>query len=187
MKHFIFLFYIMSYTIGIVAIALLNIQFLRYNKLKTLRDLILFCLSFTLYLVFETLNFYFTIIINYYSAWFQIFILLGSLAAAVGMAYFLGTYVYRMLGREFNHTFKAILGSGIYHYLRHPAYLGSLLAFLGLALYFGNWITFMVIFIPVFGAFFWRMVVEEQVLTEQFGPAYLDYAKKTPRLIPKIF
>jgi protein-S-isoprenylcysteine O-methyltransferase Ste14 len=36
-------------------------------------------------------------------------------------------------------------------------------------------------------AFIRRIQIEEAVLTEQFGNAYIDYAKKTKRLIPFIY
>jgi protein-S-isoprenylcysteine O-methyltransferase Ste14 len=80
-----------------------------------------------------------------------------------------------------------VIDTGIYHYVRHPAYLGTLLSFLGLALYFGNWISFIIIFFPNLLAHLNRMAVEERVLIDQFGKEYLNYAAKTSRLIPKIY
>jgi len=80
-----------------------------------------------------------------------------------------------------------LVNAGIYNYVRHPAYLGSLLSFLGLALYFGNWISFVVIFFPTLFAILNRIAVEEKVLINHFGREYIDYAKKTKRLIPNIY
>jgi protein-S-isoprenylcysteine O-methyltransferase Ste14 len=80
-----------------------------------------------------------------------------------------------------------VIEAGIYHYIRHPAYLGSLLSFLGLALYFGNWITFIIIFFPNLLALLNRMSIEERVLIGQFGKEYLNYAAKAKRIIPFIY
>ncbi|RBL88056.1 methyltransferase family protein [Chitinophaga flava] len=76
---------------------------------------------------------------------------------------------------------------GIYAVLRHPSYAGSLLSFLGFGLSLNNWISLVVIFIPVLAAFIYRMDIEEKVLTEQFGTEYTDYMKHTSRIIPWIY
>lgn len=77
--------------------------------------------------------------------------------------------------------------TGLYRYVRHPAYLGSLLSFLGLAISFSNWLTALVIFVPITGAFLYRISVEEKALDAFFGDAYRHYRSSTKRLIPGIF
>ena len=76
---------------------------------------------------------------------------------------------------------------GIYKYIRHPSYLGSLLSFLGLGIVFNNWITFAVIFIPILISFLYRISVEEKVLIDAFGNQYREYVKCSKRLIPGIY
>ena len=76
---------------------------------------------------------------------------------------------------------------GIYSVLRHPAYTGSLLSFLGLGVVFSNWLSMTIIFIPIFLAFRYRIQVEEAVLQETFGAAYEAYARKTKRLLPGVY
>jgi protein-S-isoprenylcysteine O-methyltransferase Ste14 len=51
---------------------------------------------------------------------------------------------------HYDHKLKT---DGIFKKVRHPSYLGSLLSFLGLCLTFGNWISLLIIFLPILGAF----------------------------------
>ena len=80
-----------------------------------------------------------------------------------------------------------LVATGIYGIIRHPAYLGSLLSFLGLGLTFSNWLSALVIIGPIFLAFRYRIIVEEQVLVDHFGAAYDQYRRTTKRLVPKIY
>ena len=41
-----------------------------------------------------------------------------------------------------------LVSTGVYKFVRHPAYTGSLLSFLGLGLVFSNWLSLFVIFVP---------------------------------------
>jgi protein-S-isoprenylcysteine O-methyltransferase Ste14 len=76
---------------------------------------------------------------------------------------------------------------GIYRFIRHPAYAGSLLSFFGLGLVFSNWISLLVISIPITAAFIHRIRVEEKALLAFFGEPYAHYCAVTKRLIPKIY
>jgi len=80
-----------------------------------------------------------------------------------------------------------IIDKGIYKIIRHPAYAGSLLSFLGLGLAFSNWLSTLVIFIPILVAFIYRIRVEEKALIQAFGGEYINYSKVTKRLIPMIY
>jgi len=82
---------------------------------------------------------------------------------------------------------QKIIQSGLYKYIRHPAYFGSLLSFLGLAIVFNNWFTFFIIFIPILISFLNRIKVEERVLSQAFGHQYTDYIERSWKLIPKVF
>jgi len=82
---------------------------------------------------------------------------------------------------------QKIIQSGLYKYIRHPAYLGSLLSFLGLAIVFNNCFTFFIIFIPILISFLNRIKVEEKVLSQAFGTQYTDYIKRSWRLLPKVY
>jgi protein-S-isoprenylcysteine O-methyltransferase Ste14 len=80
-----------------------------------------------------------------------------------------------------------IVNNGLYKTIRHPAYSGNLLSFFGLAVYFANWLTFIIIFVPVLCAFLYRIKIEEEALIAQFGKKYIAYKEKTNRLIPYLW
>lgn len=76
---------------------------------------------------------------------------------------------------------------GLYKYLRHPSYAGSLLSFLGYGLSMNHWYSLVIAFVPVLIVFIYRMNVEEKVLLSQFNGEYEDYIKHTKRIIPFIY
>lgn len=80
-----------------------------------------------------------------------------------------------------------LIKTGLYRIVRHPSYTGSLVSFFGLGLTFSNWLSALVIFVPIFFAFSYRIRVEEQALTEYFGEQYKEYCLKTKRLLPLIY
>ncbi|SFN88214.1 Protein-S-isoprenylcysteine O-methyltransferase Ste14 [Chryseobacterium oleae] len=100
--------------------------------------------------------------------------------------------IIRSLGKYFtvDVTIKEdhqIKKEGFYKYLRHPSYAFSLLTSLGLGLYLNNWLSLVLAFLPPFIAFTYRIKIEEQALVEQFGEEYIQYRKKTKKLIPFIY
>ncbi|MGA2667786.1 MAG: isoprenylcysteine carboxylmethyltransferase family protein [Ignavibacteria bacterium] len=80
-----------------------------------------------------------------------------------------------------------IVKKGMYKFMRHPAYSGSLLSFVGLGIFWCNWLSFLVIFLPIFAAFSYRINVEEKALIKNFGEEYINYSKETKKLLPKIY
>ncbi|MDP2452980.1 MULTISPECIES: isoprenylcysteine carboxylmethyltransferase family protein [unclassified Kaistella] len=120
----------------------------------------------------------------------QLIQLLGLLFLFLGVI--LRLIVINNLGKYFtvdvtikkDHQLKT---DGFYKYVRHPSYAFSLLTFLGLAIVLNNYISAVIVFVPVFLMFLYRIKIEEQVLTEQFGQDYSDYRNKTKRLIPFIY
>lgn len=80
-----------------------------------------------------------------------------------------------------------IVKQGLYKYIRHPSYLGLLLAYLGLGIILSNWISLLFIFLPIFVAILHRIKIEERVLIDALGQEYIDYCKSTYRLIKGIY
>lgn len=124
-------------------------------------------------------------------------ILLNPVIQYVGLALIIAGIVIRIvaiisLGHFFtvdvtireNHKLKK---DGIYKYLRHPSYSGSMLSFIGLGLTMNNWISLLLISLSIITAFIFRIKVEEKILIEVFGSEYIDYKKVTRGLIPFIF
>jgi len=98
----------------------------------------------------------------------------------------------RTLGRFFTVTVTVreghrVIRDGLYRYVRHPSYAGALLSFVGLAMSFGSWATFLVILVPVFAALAYRIRVEEAALVQGLGEDYREYQRTTARLIPGVY
>ena len=79
-----------------------------------------------------------------------------------------------------------LITSGPYRRLRHPSYLGVLMALTALPMIFGTW--FPLLALPgVFVALKWRITDEEALLISHFGKEYEAYKSKTWRLVPYFY
>jgi protein-S-isoprenylcysteine O-methyltransferase Ste14 len=76
-----------------------------------------------------------------------------------------------------------LIRGGPYRFVRHPIYTGLLLAVLGSAIAMGEWRGLLGLALFTI-AFLHKIRIEEQFLTEQFGPAYARYRAEVPALIP---
>ena len=76
---------------------------------------------------------------------------------------------------------------GPFRWVRHPSYTGVLLAFVGWAVTLWNWVAMAVVLVPIFVAFVRRMNVEEDALSRALGERYVEYMKRTKRLIPLLY
>lgn len=78
------------------------------------------------------------------------------------------------------------ISKGPYKIIRNPMYAGILL-FFGIAVINKfNFIRLLVLLLLIISLLL-KIFYEEKFLTERFGNIYLDYKKKTTRLIPYIF
>jgi len=85
---------------------------------------------------------------------------------------------------------QPIVQHGVYRRIRHPSYTGLMMAFLGLGLAlaaYGSWLSFFALLLPILAALLYRISVEERALREAFGPAYVEYARRTRRLVPCVW
>jgi protein-S-isoprenylcysteine O-methyltransferase len=80
-----------------------------------------------------------------------------------------------------------LITSGLYRYIRHPAYAGGILSFIGCGLCYGNILSFIIISLPYVLLILKRIKDEEIVLIGNFGQAYIDLISKTKKIIPFIF
>jgi protein-S-isoprenylcysteine O-methyltransferase Ste14 len=76
--------------------------------------------------------------------------------------------------------------NGIYRWIRHPAYLGAIILFLGIPVIASSIIGFLVMFLLV-PYLVHRIKLEEKMLTERFGAEYEEYARHTKKLIPYLY
>ncbi|PWR72557.1 methyltransferase family protein [Methanospirillum lacunae] len=96
------------------------------------------------------------------------------------------------LGRHFrtiihirdDHT---IVKTGIYHYIRHPAYLGSIISAAGVTMIFQNILIPVIVVGVLIPAVLLRISYEEAALCDHLGSDYEEYMKETWRLIPLIY
>jgi len=83
------------------------------------------------------------------------------------------------------HRTEKIVTTGAYSIVRHPQYLGGLLAHVGISFLLSAWYSllltpFMIVLIYLISR------KEEEELIREFGKEYEDYKKKVPMLIPKL-
>jgi len=76
--------------------------------------------------------------------------------------------------------------NGIYHWIRHPAYLGLILIVLGIPVMLSSVLGFLVMLLVV-PLFLHRIKLEEAMLVGQFGAEYQEYMKQTKGLIPFLY
>ncbi len=98
-------------------------------------------------------------------------------------------YAIKMLGDFYSHRVRLkdehkIIDNGPYHYIRHPAYTGMLLAHTGFVLFFFSIpalvaLSILYLFVIV------RILVEEAMLLNLDG--YEEYSKNRKRLMPHVW
>lgn len=89
------------------------------------------------------------------------------------------------LGWRQIHRAEGLVTTGIYRFIRHPQYTGIFLFTFGWILHWPSVIT-LVLWPILVAAYVWLSHREEKFITEEFGDAYRQYARKTPRFFPRI-
>lgn len=112
--------------------------------------------------------------------------------ALFGLGLVLRWYSIIYLGRFFTvnvaiHSGHEIIDTGPYRRIRHPSYAGALLAFAGLALTLANWVSLVVVMLPIVWAFGRRISTEESALANAIGSPYTNYMRRTKRLVPYLY
>jgi len=80
-----------------------------------------------------------------------------------------------------------IIKTGLYKFIRHPGYLGQLIIFVGISISISNWLSILVMMIPIIAGYLYRIRIEEKFMLEQLGEDYLNYQEQTKRIIPMIY
>jgi len=109
--------------------------------------------------------------------------IIGIIVRTFGMLT-LGRFYTRTLQKAENHI---LVTDGIYKYLRHPGYAGTIFIFLGASLTTGNMILFVLVTLLILLTYLYRIHVEEKMLVLIFGEQYIIYKKHSKKIIPFIY
>ena len=105
--------------------------------------------------------------------------LLGGLIVLMGLAL-------RVWAAGFLEKGGLLCADGPYRHVRHPLYLGSLVAAIGFCVMMKvlwGWGIVLPLFLVLYAA---QVVAEEQLLRREYGEAHADFARRVPLLVPQL-
>jgi protein-S-isoprenylcysteine O-methyltransferase Ste14 len=96
----------------------------------------------------------------------------------------------KVLAEHYSYTLEVqesqkLVTAGPYHRIRHPIYTGTLAFLVFQFIVADNWL-FLALAIALVPYLLKRIKKEEAMMVEHFGEEYVDYMKRTGRLIPRI-
>lgn len=116
-----------------------------------------------------------------------------ALVASIGATLYLGGTALRWIAKaclkeHFSHSLRVlpthqVIMHGPYGFIRHPAYLGTLLIVAGNSLVCNSWSGLLMVLV-LFPLAWHRMVKEETLLRTALGASYVAYAAKVKRILP---
>ena len=80
-----------------------------------------------------------------------------------------------------------VVDTGLYRRVRHPSYLGAIIAFLGCTVALGNGLSVVAVMALTVPAYLFRIHEEEAALAAALGEPYRAYQARTHRLLPGIY
>ena len=75
---------------------------------------------------------------------------------------------------------------GVYKYIRHPGYLGEILIYFLVPVFFHSLYGFLIT-IFIIPLLLYRIRIEEHILIEKFGEKYRDYMRNSKKIIPYVY
>lgn len=82
---------------------------------------------------------------------------------------------------------QVVVDRGPYRWVRHPAYSGMIITFMGMGLALGNWVSLAVLLVVPTAGLIVRIHVEERTLSEALGEPYRRFAAGRRRLFPGLW
>jgi protein-S-isoprenylcysteine O-methyltransferase Ste14 len=80
-----------------------------------------------------------------------------------------------------------VVDTGPYRLVRHPGYSGTIVTFAGIGLAIQSILGVLVLLVICGVVYSYRISIEERALTKDLGEPYVEYMKRTKRLIPYVF
>jgi protein-S-isoprenylcysteine O-methyltransferase Ste14 len=80
-----------------------------------------------------------------------------------------------------------VVDRGPYRYVRHPGYVGAVVALVGLGLALQSWLALLVLLVVGIAALALRIHLEEKLMTAELGEPYVSYMARTKRFIPFVW
>ena len=109
----------------------------------------------------------------------------GALLIGAGaFAYIWCTWDFAFIGLSFGPRLPVV--RGVYAFLRHPMYFSLILVLLGESLFFKSWRVLGYASVFALMAHLFVVLYEEPHMVKKWGTAYLQYAARVPRWIPRI-
>jgi protein-S-isoprenylcysteine O-methyltransferase Ste14 len=83
------------------------------------------------------------------------------------------------------HRSEKVVTTGVYSIIRHPQYVGGLLAHVGISFLLSAWYSLVSTPLMIFVVYLISRK-EEIELVNEFGDEYENYRKKVPMLVPRL-
>jgi protein-S-isoprenylcysteine O-methyltransferase Ste14 len=80
-----------------------------------------------------------------------------------------------------------VIDNGPYRWVRHPAYLGAIVSFVGIGLAEADWLSVVVMLAGALIGLIVRIRVEERALLAGLGEDYATFTRGRARLVPGLF
>lgn len=132
------------------------------------------------YIVSQYLN----VLDNISLSWFGLVLYLIGGMIAIGSRIQLGK---QGSGRLIIQEKHSLITSGFYKLVRNPMYTGGFIGTIAFGLVFRSIIMTCLAAILFFAIFRQRLLFEEELMESEFGESYLEYKRKTKRLIPGLY
>jgi len=122
---------------------------------------------------------------------------IGLVEGLVALAVMASGFVLRVwaavsLGKYYTTTLmitdgQRVVASGPYARIRHPGYLAEMLMWAGFGVLSSNLILAFLLPVMFVGVYLYRISVEEEMLVKALGDDYVQYQRRTRKLIPSVY